>query len=237
MPTKMMEKDVALDVTAADRRQRPALDSLNGTSWLTDDAIDLFLSAIAAPTVAPFSVFWYTPISQKCLRCTRAHFEQKNLSQKPMWLFPYNRGGNHWALFVVLWREKKLLHLDGINGEPASDDTAAVQRLMQASVPYHDWTGWLLVVPSSLPQQPDSHSCGPRVCWLSEMLVTGEKTSFDDQHMRGRIRQRILKVSFYHVVHVGDITIFSLNYVAPLDCMSFQCFSKYSDRSERLRGT
>ena len=193
-----IEDDVAPGVTAThapSRRRRPALETLNGTEWVDDEAIDLFLSAIAGPTVAPFTVLWHMSVSRKCFSCTRAHLEDEDLQQKTMWLVPYNRRGSHWALFVVLWRARRLLHLDCLLGAPAPNDTVAVQQLMQASAPTHDWTGWLLVVPSSLPKQRDGYSCGPRVCWLSEMLVTGEKTPFDDQHMRERMRQRIWNVS------------------------------------------
>ena len=174
--------------------KRPTLESSYGTSWLDDEVIDLFCATVASSVVAPFSVFWRVAIDQACLGCAANHLQDQHVPEKTVWLLPYNRSSKHWALFVVLWRAKSIIHLDSLYGPPDAADTAAFQRLMQVAGAQLDWRGWRLVVPSSTPRQEDGSSCGAHVCWHAETVAKGVTRPFRDEDMRQRIRQRIWNV-------------------------------------------
>ena len=115
--------------------KQPKLESLYGTSWLDDEVIDRLCSAVATPAVAPFLVFWRIAVDKTCLDCTSDDLHQ-SLLRKTIWLLPYNRA---WALFVVLWRARRIVHLDSMHGQPAAEDLTAVQQLMQTVDPLLNW--------------------------------------------------------------------------------------------------
>ena len=178
-----------------------SLDSLGEGKWLDDEAINCYGMALAASSdgrVAAFSPHWQTSMmAGRTRKAIKERLEARNAHRASMWLLPYNRWQSHWALFVVDFVTKSIIHIDTMKQRPNNLDIVFVRRLID-SVSANDapvnWTSWQLVVPSATPRQPDTYSCGTRVCYYAAVAATGLQCGFDDSEMRARIQRTVFRV-------------------------------------------
>ena len=172
---------------------------LKPRTWLTDDVIDCFCLSAASRScggAASFTVHWLTAMGAgRATKTIRLCLQDANAHKAKVWLMPYHRHGNHWALFVVSFQHQVIVHLDGMHGNADAATVQHVQRLVETAIKLHSgprkpercgwWSRWRLVNPACIPPQQDTYSCGTRVCFYAEIAATGAVTMpFNDQDMR-----------------------------------------------------
>ena len=169
--------------------------------WMTDDALNSYCQALAISSggrVATFATYWQPAMKAgRTSAMLKAMLTAQGVHAADIWLLPYNRRGNHWAIYIVAVKAKTIVHMDSWRqnglGRPNRLDVVFIQRLLEAAGMANQttWRTWRLVDPKETPQQPDTFSCGPRVCFYAEVAATGCHRRFCDSSMRVRILQEI----------------------------------------------
>ena len=186
---------IAETITSAMKFTAPLLQQVRSQDLLTDETLDRFCESVAAPPTLALSVFWKDCIGRACRRCLTALFG--SLAPSARWLMPLNVG-QHWVLFVILWRQGAVVFCNSLGCWPSQDDVRSVQLVMTAAAPELQWERWRLIVPET-PQQDDSWSCGYRVCWLAEVASTGQSRPFSIGRIKDSICSRIQVL--FHVAY------------------------------------
>ena len=161
----------------------------------------LALTASSNGVVVSFSPHWQLQMEAgRTNSVLKGNLRRGGAHVADMWLLPYNRWGNHWAIFIVSFSSQKIVHVDSTQSRPNSLDVAFVQMMIEAVSSKHtgnererEWAAWQLVVPNT-PRQPDIFSCGTRACYCAAVAATGVDCAFEDGDMRDRIRRTIRSV-------------------------------------------
>ncbi|KAF0304754.1 hypothetical protein FJT64_023515 [Amphibalanus amphitrite] len=181
-----------------------AINSLAHGQWMTDDALNSYCQALASSSggrVASFATYWQPAMmAGRTSAMLKAMLTAQGVHTADIWLLPYNRRGNHWAIYIVATKTNTIVHMDSWRenglGRPNRLDVAFIQRMLESAgiADQSSWGTWRLVDPKETPQQPDTFSCGPRVCFYAEVAATGCHRRFCDSSMRLRILQEIRSV-------------------------------------------
>ena len=178
-----------------------SLATLKDSSLLDDEVINAYMSALASESgglAVAFSVFWLPVMwtmprrDQRCQTLRRCGADSAKV-----WLMPLNKGGTHRALIVMLRAQQRIAYLDSLSWAPDSDVIGLTQQLLEdVEDGPQNWADWIVVLPSNVPRQTDSHSCGVHVCWHARAAAIGVASDapLDVDDMRREIRRSILTV-------------------------------------------
>ena len=141
------------------------------TGWVYDSVIDAFLLQLSK--TQPHVLFADTCIALTLITgrpCNRL-WENEDLREKTLVLFPANLTGNHWVLFAVETATQTILYLNPLNERPNRDETKLVNLIMSLLSErfFLPANRWKLTTPHHT-RQKDSKNCGMFVMWYAYQL-------------------------------------------------------------------
>lgn len=165
--------------------------------WLDDESINAFLHtrlALSADHPTKFLLFntFHTGYIKGGLGFSAKAFIRK---MRPcgydVWLIPSNVSSNHWALFVVLPRQKVVLYVDSLNMSATSEFksvTAIIQYSLQVNDEEASLEDWVGIKCTDIVQQNNASDCGVFVCLFAHVITSGvELNLHGDDGKIGRI--------------------------------------------------
>lgn len=161
--------------------------SLQSSNWLTDQILDCFLALCVKKysdpeaSIARMGCCDLSSIS-KGLHNIIQRVEQKFMLFNDLWLVPTLIKGNHWILFVVIVKTKKIIILNSMyeGKELSSSLLLHLQILRLLILKSHiqcfggppDWKLWSIHSPPDTYLQTNGSDCGLYVCLWSYMICT-----------------------------------------------------------------
>lgn len=117
---------------------------------------------------------------------------KNSIMSKDIWLVPYNKDGNHWTLYIVILKLKKIVYIDSLHGDLEMDITKKFLKFLAShyfndtKLPF-ELKDWQIFIPKDIPHQGNAHDCGVHVC-LWGYIMTGNTVLDFDQVSMSKIR-------------------------------------------------
>ncbi|KAK3916264.1 Sentrin-specific protease [Frankliniella fusca] len=167
--------------------------------WLNDYIIDSFLQVITDPSVLKEPEACINTISCLALENMTMGLDSvfikasnSDMLFNDIWLVPSHVRRNHWILFLVLIKTKKIIILDSLprKDEPCNDVIEHLQILrlvIQASHMHSygtplDWSEWGIYYPPVVHIQSNGSDCGVFVCMWANAICTGKSPKNLSKH-------------------------------------------------------
>lgn len=161
---------------------KTTLERIVDDEWLDDEAINAFLqtrlglSSDLPAKIVLFNTF-HTGYTAEGLGVSSKLFIRKmRPCEFDVWFIPSNVGKNHWALFIVLPRQKVVLYVDSLNMSASSEFkkvTAIVQYSLQVQGEEASLANWVAVRCTDVVQQSNASDCGVFLCLFAQVVASG----------------------------------------------------------------
>ncbi|XP_026470458.1 sentrin-specific protease-like [Ctenocephalides felis] len=170
------------------------LDSLNGTNWLEDTVINLYMDLLTQRGTEPgqlkvhaMNTFFLLSLQAHGYSSVCTWTKNVDIFTYDLMPIPVHVNGFHWCMLIIDFTHKSIKYYDSLDGSDQGvldmmESYLKDESLDKKKIPL-DTSTWTKEIVKDIPQQENGYDCGVFSCMFAEYICRGAKIDFSQNDM------------------------------------------------------